>query len=215
VKCSELCLVAAFGAIAGCGGANAGPLLPAGDGGVGGAGGSGGTGGAPSTERGTFRLNCEYDTLQLNLPIELFVELTQPFARSGSTEATFSASVILDEGSVASLIEEGITVIDIASVSVTTNLDGASPATMTASLPGVPIDNFDLQTDPDDDGMPGPHRLELDPVTATANATSEAMEVVFGLNFGGISLVLGDFNIPSDCVDLSLGGVAVSFPVGP
>jgi len=213
VKCSELCLVAALGAIAACGGANAGPLIPAGDGGV------GGTGGTPPTKQGAFRLNCEFDTLRLNLPIELFVEITKPFSRSDSTEATFSASVTFDEESVALLIEALIdagvpTVIDIASASVTTNVTGGNPATMTASLAEAPINDFDLQTDPDDDGLPGPHRLELDPVTATANATPEATEVVFGLEFGGISLALGDFNVPADCADPSLVGVAVRFPVG-
>ncbi len=213
MKCSELCLVAAFGAIAACGGANAGPLGPAEDGGMGGAGGAAGTGGAPPVEQAVFRLDCEYATLELTLPIELVVELTGSFTHQSSTEATFRATVILDEASVASLVGEGITVIDIASVSVTTNVDGATPATMTASLPGVPIDNFDLQTDPDDNGMFGPHRLELDPVTATASAAPGATEVVFGLGFGGISLALGDFSIPSNCMDPSLRGSSINFPV--
>ncbi len=214
VKFDLLCLVAALSAIAACGGANAGPLIPAGE---------GGAGGAPPTGQGVFRLNCEFETEELNLPIELlvelFVELTEPFSRTDSTEATFSASVTLDKESVASLIEALIdaglpTMIDIAAASVTTNLTGANPETMTASLVGTPILRFDLQADPDDDGLPGPHRFDFDPVSVTANATSEATEVFFGLDFGGISLSLGNFNVPADCDDSSLGGVALRFPVG-
>lgn len=216
VKCSELCLVAGLGAIAACGGANAGPLIPAGE---------GGAGGAPPTGQGVFRLNCEFrieesDTVELNLPIELFVELTEPFSRTDSTEATFSASLIFnEEESVASLIEALInagdpTAIDIVSASVTTNVTGATPDTMTASLGGTPI-RFDLEADPDDDGLPGPHRLDFDSVTVTANATPDATEVLFGLDFRGVSLVLGNVNIPSDCISSpSLGGVALRFPVG-
>lgn len=184
-------------------------------GGAAGAGGAGGTRGAPQVEQAAFRLDCDYSTLQLTLPIEFVVELARSFAGESSTEATFTATVILDEASVASLIGEGITVIDIASVSVTTNLDGATPTTITASLPGVPIDNFNLQTDPDDNAMFGPHRLELDPVTVTVSAAPDATEVVFGLAFSGISFDLGDFDIPSDCVDPSLRGSPARFPVSP
>jgi hypothetical protein len=208
VKFSELCLVAALGAIAGCGGANSGPLGP---GGRDGAAGGGGTGNPPPVDQSTFLLTCENGTLQLNIPIELVVELTEPYSSSRSTEATFSAAVILDEESVASLIDADATLIDI-SASVTTNVTGATPATMTASL-GAPLDDFDLQSDPDDNGMPGPHRLELDPMTATSNAAPEAKEVAFKLDFDGISLTLDIFNIPADCFGPSLVGVAVRFPV--
>ena len=212
MKFSELFLVASLGAIAGCGGANAGPVGP------GGSGGGGGTGDPPPVGQRTFRLSCEFDPLRLNIPIEivveieLVVELTEPYSNSRSTEATFSASVTFDEESVASFIEAGVTTIDIVSASVTASVAGATPAAMTASL-GAPLIDFDLRADPDDNGMPGPHRLELDPVTTTSNATSEAMEVAFTLEFEGISLVLGDFNIPADCVGPSLAGVAVRFPV--
>jgi len=209
VKFNELCLVAALGAIAGCGGANTGPLGP---GGHGGAGGGGGTGDPPPVDQSTFLLTCENGTLRLNIPIELVVELTEPYSNSRSTEATFSAAVILDEESVASLVDAGATMIDI-SASVTTNVTGATPATMTASLGAAPLDDFDLQSDPDGNGMPGPHRIELDPVTATSNAAPEAKEVTFKLDFDGISLTLGIFNIPANCFGPSLVGVAVRFPV--
>ncbi len=213
MKVCALCLVAAVGAIAGCGGANAGPLAPPSDGGAGGNGGAGGTGGQPPRAQSTFRLNCERDMLQLSLPIELAVELTAPFSSAMSTEATFFASVTFDEGSVASLLDGGFTVIDIASISVTTNLTGATPATMTATLGDAPINDFDLEADPDNNGSPGPHRLELDPVTATATVMPAATEVVFGLTFDGVSLALGDFNVPSNCISPSLVGIDVTFPV--
>jgi hypothetical protein len=112
---------------------------------------------------------------------------------------------------VQSASQVGATLIDI-SASVTTSVTGATPATMTASL-GAPLDDFDLQSDPDDNGMPGPHRLELDPMTATSNAAPEAKEVAFKLDFDGISLTLDIFNIPADCFGPSLVGVAVRFPV--
>lgn len=213
MKLRALYLVAALGAIAGCGGANAGPLGPPSDGGAGGSGGAGGTGGQPPLGQSSFRLNCERDMLQLSLAIELAIELTSPFSSAATTEATLSASVTFDEGSVASLLDGGFTVIDIASMSITTDLSGATPATMTASLGDTPINDFDLQADPDDDGMPGPHRFELDPVTATATTMPGASEVVFNLGFDGISFVLGDFNIPTNCVSPSLGGVQIGFPV--
>jgi hypothetical protein len=162
-------------------------------------------------------LTCERDTLRLSrIPIELVIELTEPFSSAASTEVAFSATVTFDEGNVASFLDLGVLVIDIGSMSVTTNLSGATPATMTASLGGVPINDFDLQADPDNNGSPGPHRFELDPVTATANATPAATEVVFDLTFGGISLALGDFDIPSDCTgSTSLERIPITFPVRP
>ena len=170
MKFRELFLVATVGAIACCGGANAGPL---GSGGSGGSGGAGGTGGPPLVDQSTFRLSCQNDTLELSIPIELVVELTEPYSNSRSTQATFSATVILDEESVAALIEAGNTLVDIASASVTTNVTGATPTQMTASLSGVPF-RVDLQSDTDDNGMPGPHRLELEPVNSPSNADPAA-----------------------------------------
>jgi hypothetical protein len=160
-------------------------------------------------------LSCEYDTLQLDILMELVVELTKPYSKSSPTEATFSASVTLDEESVASFLGAGVPVIDIVSASVTTNVTDASPSTMTASLGAAPIDDFDLQADPDDDGIPGPHRFELDPVTDTSHAAPGASEVTYDLEFDGISLALGDFNIPIDCLGPSLVGIVLKFPVNP
>jgi len=212
VKFRELCLVAALGAIAGCGGANAGPSDP---GGSGGSSGAGGTAGSPLVGQSTFRLSCENGTLQLSIPIELVVELTEPYSNSRSTEATFSASVTLDEESVASLIDAaGNPLITIVSALVTANVAGATPTMMTASLGGVPF-SLDLQDDPDNNGMPGPHRFELAPMTATANADPGAREVVFRLRTDGVSLVLGTFNIPMNCFSPSLFGPALEFPVSP
>ena len=215
---SKLCVVAALGAIVGCGSANGGALGSAGAGGTGGtgsAGGAGGTGAPPPMDQSSFRLNCEFDTLDLNIVIELLVELTEPYSSSASTEATFSSSMTFDEESVASFLDAGVTVIDIVSASVTTDVSGATPTSMRASLGAAPINDFDLETDPDNNGIPGPHRFDLDPVTTTSTATSGASEVVFDLEFDGVSLVLGDFHIPMDCFGPSLVGVVVSFPVDP
>jgi hypothetical protein len=207
VNLGKLGLVAALGAVAGCGVANGGAL------GSGGTGGAGGSGGSLPVEQTSYRVSCDFDTLELDIPIELIVELTEPYSRSTSTEATFSANVIFDEESVASFLDAGVTVIDIVSASVTTSLTGAIPATMTASFGAAPINDFDLQADPDDNGLPGPHRLELDPVTATSYATPGTREVTFGLQFGGISLALGDFNVPKDCLSPALVGIALALPV--
>ena len=218
VNLSKLCVAVALGAVVGCGSANGGPIGPGGTGGAGSTGGAAGAGGTitpPPMDQSSFRLSCEFDTLDLNIVIELIVELTKPYSSSGSTETTFSASMTFDEESVASFLDAGITVIDIASASITTNVSGATPANMRASFGAAPINDFDLETDPDDNGIPGPHRFDLDPVTTPSTATSGASEVVFDLEFDGVSLVLGDFLVPMDCVGPSLVGVVVSFPVDP
>lgn len=209
---SKLCLAVALGAVAGCGGANGGPL---GSGGAGGTGGTGGTRDLPVVEQNSFRLSCEHATLELNILIELVVELANPYSNSSSTEAAFSPSVTFDEETVASFLDAGFPVIDIVSMSVTTNVTGATPATMTASFAEAPINDFDLRADPDDNGMAGPHRFALGPVTATSNPDAGVMEVTFDLKFGGISFALGDFNIPQDCFGPSLVGIVVRFPVNP
>jgi len=210
VNFSKLCLVAALGAIAGCGGANGGPLS---SGGTGGGGGTGGAGEPLIVDQTSFRVSCDYDTLELDILIELIIGLTEPYSNSTSTEATFSPSVTLDEETVASFLDSGVAVIDIVSASVTTNATGAIPETMKASFGAAPINDFDLQADTDDNGIPGPHRLELDPVTATSYATPGTTEVAFDLQFSGISLALGDFNIPVDCLSPSLVGIVLRFPV--
>jgi hypothetical protein len=147
------------------------------------------------------------------MAFELVVELSEPYSRTGPIEATFLPTVSLDEASVASFLDAGITVVDIVSMSVRTNVDGAVPAAMTASYGAAPINDFDLLADPDDNGVPGPHRFELDPVTATSRPVTGATEVAFDLGFSGISIALGDFNIPMDCVGPSLVGIVLTFPV--
>jgi len=173
----------------------------------------GGTGDPLIVDQTSFRVSCNYDTLQLDILIELVIGLTEPYSTSTSTEATSSPSVIFDEETVASFLDAGVTVIDIVSASVTTNATGAIPETMKASFGAAPINDFDLQADTDDNGIPGPHRLELDPVTATSFATPGTAEVVFDLEFSGISLALGDFNIPAACLSPSLVGIVLRFPV--
>lgn len=215
---SKLCVLAALGTLAGCGGANGGQVGVGGAGGtagIGGAAGAGGTGGSMSIDQTNYRLSCEYDTLELNLGFELVVELSRPYSTSRSTEATFSASVTLDEPSVASFLDAGITTIDINVASVSTNIIGAVPATMTSSSSALPINDFDLEADSDDNGIPGPHRLELDPMTATSSAAPGAREVSFDLPFRGIALTLGDFDIPDGCFGPALVGIVLRFPVDP
>lgn len=210
---SNFCALAVLLAMTGCGSANGGRLGVGGAGNAGGSGGMGGTDVAPPIDQSRHVVSCEYDTLDLHLPIELVVELTKPYSTSGSTEATLSATVTLDEGSVASFLDAGITVIDVISASITSNLTGAVPTTMTASLGSAPINDLDLEEDPDDNGIPGPHRIEFDLTTATSNVASGAREVTYSLPIGGVSLELGDFHIPSDCLGLSLVGVVMTFPV--
>lgn len=209
----KLCLVAALGATTACGGANAGPLVPGGSGGSGGTGGAGGMIEPPPVDQSIFRVGCVFGELELDVPIELVVELSEPYSNSHSIEATFSSTVVLTEEAVAALIDATITVIDIVSISVTSGVIGATPTMMSASLGAAPINDFDLEADPNDDGTPGPFRFELDPMAASSIAESDAREVIFGLDFSGISIVLGDFSIPASCLNRSLVGVPVSFPV--
>jgi hypothetical protein len=218
VNLNKLCGLAALAVVLGCGGANGGQLGSGGDGGApgtGGIGGEGGTGGPGPIDETNFRLGCSYDTLELDILFELVAELTEPYSASASTEATFGASIILDEKSVASFLDAGITKIDIGSALVTSNITGATPSAMGASLGDAPINDFDLEQDPDENGVPGPHRFDLDPATTTSTAAPGAAEVTFDLQFEGIRIALGDFNIPADCFGLSLVGVAMRFPVGP
>ena len=197
--------------VGGCGGANGGPLEDSGAGGVGGV---GGTTEPPATQTSEFLLRCEYDTLELSLPIEIVVEPLAPYSSSAPAETAFSASVTLDESSTIALLDSGISRIDVASAAVTTTILGATPTTMTSSLDSAPIDDLDLEVDLDSNGTPGPHRLELGRVVAVTTAETGARTVTFGIAIGGVSLSFGDFEIPADCLGTaSLVGTAIRFPV--
>ena len=215
---NTLCWAVALAFVAACGGANGGELGSGGDGGAPGTGGAGGNGGSlgptPSDET-SFVLGCNYDTLELDIQFDLVAVLSEPYTSAGSTEATFSASMLFDEESVASFLDAGITTIDIGSALLTTTISGAIPSTMGSSLGDAPINDFDLEQDPDRNGVPGPHRFDLDPVTTRSTTTPEASEVAFDLRFGGVRIALGDFNVPADCIGPSLVGIAMRFPVEP
>jgi hypothetical protein len=69
--------------------------------------------------------------------------------------------------------------------------------------------------DNDDSGVAGPHHLELDAVTITTAATEGAKEVELGLGLEQVSLLLGDFLMPDDCLGPTLVGFSTRFPVEP
>jgi hypothetical protein len=183
--------------------------------GSGGSGGTGGGGGDPLVERSAYRLTCTIDTLVLEIPIELSYELDQPYIAGGSAELTFSATVTFTEEASATLIDAGISKIDIISVQIASRLEGATPMMVETFLAAAPINDFDLEPDTDDNGSPGPHRLELEPVVATTTVAAGASRVELGLRTDQLSMVLGDFEVPTDCLGPTLVGFTARFAVRP
>jgi hypothetical protein len=114
---------------------------------------------------------------------------------------------------VTSLIDAGVSKIDIISVEIATSVSGATPSIIQTSFAAAPINDFDLEVDPDDNGVAGPHTLELDTLVVSTAVTEGADEVEFGLGLDRVSLLLGDFNVPLDCLGPSLVGFSASFPV--
>jgi hypothetical protein len=160
-------------------------------------------------------LGCTIDTLVLELPIELYFELDRPYIAGGWSELAFFAAVTFAEQAAATLIDAGIDKVDIISMDIATSIEGAIPTSIDTSFGAAPINDFDLEVDTDDNGLPGPHRLELDTQTITTEATDGAQEVELGLELDQVSLVLGDFEVPVDCRGPTLVGVSARFPVGP
>ncbi|MBW2191880.1 MAG: hypothetical protein JRG93_20295 [Deltaproteobacteria bacterium] len=170
------CLLLVLGAAVGCGDANDG------------AAGTGGSGGNPLGEQSFYQLNCTIDTLLIEIPIELSYELDRPYTEGGSAELTFSAAVTFGEQASTALVDAGVGKIDIISLEIGTSVAGAMPAIIETSLAAAPINDFDLEIDTDDNGIAGPHRLELDAVTVTTTVIEGADEVDLGLGLdGGIS----------------------------
>jgi hypothetical protein len=202
----------ALGAAVGCGDVNGGPV---GTGGSGGDAGTGGNGGNPLAEQSSYRLSCTIDTLVLEIPIDLSFELDRPYTEGGSANLTFSAAVTFDEQAATTLIDAGVSKIDIISLEIATWVVGATPPIMETSLAAAPINDFDLDVDPDDNGVPGPHRIELDAVAIATTVIEGADEVEFGLGLDQVSLLLGDFDVPTDCLGPSLVGFTARFPVEP
>jgi hypothetical protein len=208
VKLFALCLLVALGAAVGCGDGNAGP-----SGGDAGAGGIAGSDGTHPAKQSSYRLSCTIATLILEIPIELSFQLDRPYTEGGSADLTFSASVTFDERTATTLIDAGVSKIDIISVEIATWVNGATPSIIQTSFAAAPINDFDLEVDPDDNGVAGPHTLELDTLVVSTAVTEGADEVEFGLALDGVSLLLGDFDVPLDCLGPSLVGFSASFPV--
>lgn len=186
----------------GCGNANGDPA------------GTGGSGGHSPAEQSAYRLSCTIDTLVLEIPIELTYLLDRPFVAGAAADLSFSATVIFNEAFSAALIDAGVSKVDIMSMDISSSVLGATPSTLETSL-ATGINDFDLAIDTDDNGAPGPHRLELDTVTTTASVNEDANEVELGLGLDGVSLLMGDFQVPSDCLAPTLVGFSARFPVEP
>lgn len=192
-----------LGAALGCGGGNGEP------------GGAGGTGGNPLAERSAYRISCTIDMLVLEIPLELSYELDQPYLAGGSADLAFSATVTFTEEASATLIDAGISKIDIISMQIASGLEGAMPTLVETSLATAPINDFDLEQDADDNGRPGPHRLELQTVVSATTVDAGAERVELGLRSDQLLLILGDFEVPTDCLGATLVGFTAGFPVTP
>jgi len=197
------CLLLVLGAVVACGESNDGPT------------GTGGSGGDPLTEQSSYLLSCTIDTLVLEIPIELSFELDRPYTEGGSANLTFSAAVTFEEQAATTLIDAGIPKIDIISSEIASWVAGATPTIVETSLAAAPINDFDLEVDTNDNGVAGPHRLELETVAIATTVVDGANQVELGLGLEQVSLLLGDFNMPIDCLGPTLVGFTARFPVGP
>jgi len=81
------------------------------------------------------------------------------------------------------------------------------------SLGAAPINDFDLTRDTDDKGAPGPHVLDLEPMTSVTTVDDGAQEVVFSVGTEQNSMVLGDFLGPEECTNPTQVGSLARFPV--
>ncbi len=171
--------------------------------------------GSTLSMQSAYTLSCAIDPLVLDIPIELSYELDRPYRLGRTSELSFSAVVVFSEQTSSALIGAGVSKIDIISLRVATSLRGAAPPLLGATLMAAPINDFDLATDTDDNGLPGPHRFGLGPVAVTSAAAEGATEVELGLSLDQISLVLGDSDVPADCAGPSLVGPSVRYPVEP
>lgn len=193
------CLLLVLVAILGCGDAN---------------GGTGGSGGTAAAQQSAYGLSCTIDTLVLEIPIELSYQVDRPLVAGAAADLSFSAAVIFDEAFSAALIDAGVSKVDIMAIDITSWVLGATPLMLATSL-AAGINDFDLDIDTDDNGAPGPHRLELDTVTTTASVDEDAIEVEMGLGLDGLSLEMGDFQVPNDCLSPTLVGFTARFAVEP
>ena len=85
---------------------------------------------------------------------------------------------------------------------------------MKASFGAAPINDFDLQADPDDNGDTWASSARSRPRDGHILCHSRYHRGRHSISsLSGISLALGDFNIPVDCLGPSLVGVVLRFPV--
>ena len=159
-------------------------------------------------------MSCTIDTLVLEIPIELTYLLDRPFVAGAAADLSFSAAVIFNEAFSAALIDAGVSKVDIMAMDITSSVLGATPSMLETSL-ATGINDFDLDIDTDDNGLPGPHRLELNSATVATSVSEGADEVELSLDLDHISLRLGDFEMPTDCLGPTLVGFTARFPVEP
>lgn len=177
-------------------------------------GGTEGNGGDPLTEQSSYRLTCTINEVVLELPIDLSFALDRPYTEGGSADLTFSATVTFQEPSIAMFLDAGISKIDIITAEIGSRIDGATPQIVETSL-SAPINDFDLALDTDNNGVAGPRRLALDAVTIATTVTEGANEVTLTTGKDQVSLLLGDFHVPTDCRGPTLVGFSARFPVEP
>jgi hypothetical protein len=195
------CLLLVLCTVAGCGDSNGGPI------------GTGGAGGIPSEKQSAHTLSCTIGELILEIPIELTYLPDRPLITGATVDLSFSAAVIFDEAFSAAIIDARVSKIDIMVIDIASSVSGATPSMLETSL-AEGINDFDLAIDTNDNGAPGPHRLELLTVTTTASVDDDATEVELGLGLDGLFFMMGDFEVPTECVDPTLVGFSVQFPVG-
>jgi len=179
--------------------------------------GDSGNGGAtvnPVAESRTYDLRCTVDEVLLEMALEVSFELDRPFVAGERSELTAEVTFVFGEPTIAALADAGVTKIDVISMEVVTSVRGATPSTLATSLTDAPINDFDLELDTDQDGVAGPRSLGLGAATAPTTPGEGSAEVELGLLLDGISILLGDFQVPDDCVEPSLVGSSASFPVG-
>ena len=192
------CFFLVLGTATGCGEANDGQT---------------GINGNSLKEQSSYTLSCTIGALVLELPIELFHELDRPYTEGGSATLTFSAVIIFEEQTATALIDAGTSKIDIFSVEIATLIDGATPSTVETSWAAAPFNDFDLDVDTDDNGVAGPHRVELDTATIATTVIEGADEVELGLGLEQVFLDLGDFQVPGRCLSPTLVGFTARFSV--
>jgi hypothetical protein len=126
---------------------------------------------------------------------------------------TSSGVVTFTEQTSTALIDAGVSTIDIIAIEIASWVRGATPSSIETSFGAAPINDFDLEVDTDDNGIPGPHRFALDTVTIASMADPGANEVELGLAMEQMSIRLGPFDMPTDCIGPSLVGFTARFAV--